>query len=97
MALAAVACSVTLTLTTASGASAADRVPRCVALIQYLDKGHYHYARLKNLCSKRVSCFTIAVPKAPDVHGRLKKGETKNVRYAPRSKPRAMYFKNTHC
>lgn len=97
MALAAVACSASLTLTTAAEASAAERPPQCVKVRKYFNKGHDRYVRLTNLCSRRTSCFTIVVPHHKDPRGRLSKGVTKDVRYGTTRTPRALYVKNTPC
>lgn len=97
IALAAVACGASLTLSTASEAAAAQRAPQCVKVRKYFDKDRRHYVRLTNLCGRRSSCFTIVVPHTKDPHGRLRKSATKDVAYGPASGPRALYVKNTHC
>ncbi|MEV0368953.1 hypothetical protein AB0I10_03865 [Streptomyces sp. NPDC050636] len=97
IALAAVACSASLTLATASNAAAAERTPRCVKVQRFFDKDRQHYVQLTNLCTKRTSCFTIVIPRHKDPRGRLPKGATKEVRYGPASGPRALYIKNTPC
>ncbi|MFJ9412670.1 hypothetical protein ACIRPT_00735 [Streptomyces sp. NPDC101227] len=95
--LAAVACSASLTLSTAADAAAADRSPQCVKVRKYFNNGHNRYVRLTNLCGKRTSCFTIVIPHAKDPRGRLPKGETKDVRYGKTSGPRALFVRNTPC
>ncbi|MFE1171058.1 hypothetical protein [Streptomyces sp. NPDC058773] len=97
IALATVACSASLTLATAPNAAAAGRVPHCVMVQKYFSKGHTRYVRLKNLCTRRTSCFTIVVPHRPDPHGRLLKGVTKDVRYGSTGAPRALFVKNVPC
>ncbi|TJZ56874.1 hypothetical protein FCH28_05020 [Streptomyces piniterrae] len=97
IALTVVTCGASLTLATASNAAAAERTPRCVKVQKYFDKDRQHYVKLTNLCTKRPACFTIAIPHYKDPHGRLAKGVTKDVRYAPASWPRAVYVKNTPC
>ncbi|MFF4607217.1 hypothetical protein ACFY12_31340 [Streptomyces sp. NPDC001339] len=97
IALAAVACSASLTLAGASNAMAADQGPRCVKVGKYFTKDHNRYVRLTNLCTQRTSCFTIVMPHQKDPRGRLPKGATKDVRYATTSSPRALYVKNSPC
>ncbi|MFI0710043.1 hypothetical protein ACH4SK_05195 [Streptomyces inhibens] len=97
IALAAVACSASLTLATAADAAAAGRTPQCVKVRKYFNKGQQRYVRLANLCTQRTSCFTIVIPHHPDPHGSLPKGATKDVHYGTTSWPRALYVKNTAC
>ncbi|MFF3541820.1 hypothetical protein [Streptomyces platensis] len=97
IALATVACSASLSLATASEASAAGRAPQCVKVRKYFNKGHQRYVRLSNLCTRRTSCFTIVVPHHHDPHGRLLKGTTKDIRYGTTGTPRALFVKNTPC
>lgn len=97
IALTAVMCSASLTLTTASEAAAAAPAQQCVKVRKYFDKDHQRYVRLTNLCAARPSCFTIVIPHRKDPHGRLAKGATKDVRYGKTSGPRALYVKNTSC
>ncbi|MFF7408400.1 hypothetical protein [Streptomyces lydicus] len=95
IALAAVACSASLTVATASDAAAAG--PQCVKVRKYFNKGHDRYVRLTNLCAQRTSCFIIVVPHHKDPHGRLPKGATEDFRYGTTSTPRALYVRNTPC
>ncbi|MGW1377758.1 hypothetical protein ACWD6P_26270 [Streptomyces sp. NPDC002446] len=97
IALAAVACSASLTVTTAAEAAAAERPPQCVKVRKYLNKGSSRYVRLTNLCGRRIACFTIVVPHHKDRHGQLSKGDTKEFRYGTTRTPRALYVKNTTC
>ncbi len=97
IALAAVACSATLTITSASTAAAAERAPHCVVVRKYFNKGHQRYVRLTNLCSRRTACFTIVVPHQRDPHGSLPKGATKDVRYGTTWTSRALFVKNSSC
>ncbi|AOP48874.1 hypothetical protein [Streptomyces lydicus] len=95
--LAAVACSASLTVATASDAAAAGSSPQCVKVRKYFNKGHDRYVRLANLCTQRTSCFIVVVPHHTDPHGRLPKGATKDFRYGTTSTPRALYVRNTPC
>ncbi|MEU9124855.1 hypothetical protein AB0C96_34250 [Streptomyces sp. NPDC048506] len=97
IALAAVACSASLTLASATDAAAAERTPQCVKVRKYFNQGNYRYVSLMNLCTQRTSCFTIVVPHHKDPRGRLLKGEARDVRYGTTSTPRALYVKNTPC
>ncbi|MFF8311598.1 hypothetical protein ACWGLP_09390 [Streptomyces lydicus] len=97
IALAAVACSASLTLATASDAAASGHSPQCVKVRKYFNKGHDRYVRLTNLCAQRTSCFIVVVPYHKDPHGRLPKGATKDFRYGTTSTPRALYVRNTPC
>ncbi|MEU5211014.1 hypothetical protein [Streptomyces sp. NPDC020742] len=97
IALAAVACSTSLTVAAAGDAAAAGRSPQCVKVRKYFTTGHNRYVRLTNLCTQRTSCFTIVVPHQKDPRGRLSKGATKDVRYGTTATPRALYVKNIPC
>jgi hypothetical protein len=96
--LAAVACSASLTLTTAAEAAAAGHPPRCVKVRKYFDKDGHRYVRLANLCARRASCFTVVIPHHKDKGGRLSGGATKDVYYGKTATtPRALYVKNVSC
>ncbi|WP_310724460.1 hypothetical protein [Streptomyces sp. N2A] len=97
IALAAVACSASLTLVTSSPAAAADHSPQCVKVRKYFNKGQQRYVRLSNLCTQRVSCYKIVIPHHKDPSGRLPKGATKDVWYGTTGIPRALYVKNVSC
>ncbi|KIZ15170.1 hypothetical protein [Streptomyces natalensis] len=96
IALTAAACGASLAFT-AGQAAAADHGPRCVMVRKNFTKGEYRYLRLTNLCGRRTSCYIIVIPHAKDPHGRLLKGQTKDVRYGTTQGPKALFVKNTSC
>ncbi|MCB5906002.1 hypothetical protein [Streptomyces pinistramenti] len=96
-ALAVVACSASLTLSTASQAAAAGPPAQCVKVRKFFTKGEQRAVRLTNLCTRRPACYVIVVPHHADPRGRLSKGVTKDVSYTTVRAPRALYVKNAQC
>lgn len=80
-----------------AAAESVRTAPHCIKALKYGTDHHKRYARLKNLCTRRVACYTIVVPGRPDPRGKLARGVTKDVRYGTDQQPRALYVKNRAC